>query len=152
MPESTPKMLPGDVIEQRVRCGKAGCKCARGEGHRAFYRYWTEDGRQRKAYVRRADLEETRAACAKWQEADAAVSAILNSPDADRTRAEMRATLRAALGEQIDTPGGRRELRRLRSQGKGREWQRPDPLEAVAAESLGRLFAGLEFSFFRFSK
>jgi hypothetical protein len=31
-------------------------------------------------------------------------------------------------------------------------WQRPDPLERFAGESLGRLFAGLEFTFFRFGK
>ena len=147
-----PACLPGKVHEQRVRCGKASCKCARGEPHTAFYRFWTEDGRQRKAYVRSADLGATRAACARWKEAEAATRAILDSADADRTRAEMRATLREALGAQIDTPGGSRQLRHLRSQGKAREWQRSDPLESAAAESLGRLFSGLEFSFFRFSK
>ena len=127
MPKATPKpapgMMPGRVIEQRVRCGRANCKCSRAELHPAFYRYWTEGGRQRKAYVRRADMGATRAACRRWKEAEAATRAILDSPDADRTRAEMRATLRGALGAQIDTPDGRRQLRRLRSQGPAREWQ-----------------------------
>ena len=144
MPESTPKMLPGDVIEQRVRCGKAGCKCARGEGHRTFYRYWTEGGRQHKAYVRRADVERTRAACAKWKEADAAVSAIVNTPEGDRVRAQSRAMVREALGAQIDTPGGRRQLRRLRSVCPGK---RP-------SDALERLAEGLRLELlgFRFGK
>ena len=140
MPKSTPKTAPemmlGRVIAQRVRCGKASCKCAKDGLHRAFYRYWTEGGRQRKAYVRHRDLDATREACAKWAEAERATRAILDGADADRTRAEVRANVRAALGEQIDTPGGRRELRRLRSRGKARAWQRPDPLEVVADESL----------------
>ena len=57
----------------------------------------------------------------------------------------MRANLRAALGVQIDTPDGRRELRRLRSRAAARGWQKPDPLEA-----LGGLLPRPEFSFFRF--
>ena len=115
MPNPLPKMLPGEVHEQRVTCGKPNCRCARGERHRAFYRYWTEGGRQRKAYARRADVEATREACARWKEAEAAVSAIVNSPEGDRVRAQTRAMLREALGAQIDTPSGRRQRRRLRS-------------------------------------
>jgi hypothetical protein len=142
MPESTPKMLPGEVIEQRVRCGRANCRCARGERHPAFYRYWTEDGRQRKAYVRRADVEATRAACARWKEADAAVAAIVNSPEGDRVRAETRRMVREALSAQIDAPSGRRQLRRLRSVCPG---EKPsDALERLA-ESLR-----LELPNFRF--
>jgi hypothetical protein len=138
-------MLPGEILEQRVRCGRANCKCARGERHRAFYRYWTEYGRQRKAYVRRADLEATRAACAKWKEADAAVAAIVNTPEGDRVRAQSRAMVREALGQQIDSPEGGRQLRRLRSRGAAREWQRPDYLERLAGS-----FCDLELPFFRF--
>jgi hypothetical protein len=114
MPKLLPKMLPGEVHEQRVKCGKSNCRCATGERHLAFYRFWTEDGRQRKAYVRRADLEATREACARWKEADAVKASLLSSPAADAVRAQMRETLRSALGAQIDTPGGRRQLRRLR--------------------------------------
>jgi hypothetical protein len=61
--EPLPKTLPGVVCAQRVRCGKAGCRCTRGQGHLAFYRFWREDGRLRKRYVRRADLVAVRAAC-----------------------------------------------------------------------------------------
>ena len=151
-PKTAPEMMPGRVIAQRVKCSKAGCKCSRGEPHTAHYRYWTEDGRQRKAYVKRGEVAATRAACRRWKEADAVKATILDSPDTDRPRAEMRATLRESLGAQIDTAGGRRELRRLRSRGEARRWVRPDPLESYAAESLAGLFAGLGFSFFRFGK
>src|SRR5687768_466086 len=62
-PEPLPKTLPGAVCPQRVRCGKPGCRCARGHGHLAFYRFWRERGRLRKSYVRPADLAAVRAAC-----------------------------------------------------------------------------------------
>ena len=62
-PDSLPKTLPGVVCAQRVRCGKPGCRCARGQGHLAYYRFWREGGRLRKRYVRRADLAAVRAAC-----------------------------------------------------------------------------------------
>lgn len=61
--ESLPKTLPGVVCAQRVRCGKPGCRCAHGQGHLAYYRFWREDGRLRKQYVRRADLPVVQAAC-----------------------------------------------------------------------------------------
>jgi hypothetical protein len=61
--EPLPKTLPGVVCVQRVRCGKPGCRCARGPGHIAYYRFWREGGRLRKCYVRRADLAAVRAAC-----------------------------------------------------------------------------------------
>src|SRR4051812_48809903 len=63
-PEPLPKTLPGVVCAQRVLCGKPGCRCARGPGHLAYYRFWREGGRLRKCYVRRADLAAVRAACA----------------------------------------------------------------------------------------
>lgn len=62
-PEPLPKTLPGAVCVQRVRCGKPGCRCARGQAHVAFYRFWRESGRQRKCYVKRTDLAEVLAAC-----------------------------------------------------------------------------------------
>jgi hypothetical protein len=62
-PEPLPKTLPGVVCAQRVRCGKPGCRCAHGQGHLAFYRFWREGGRLRKRYVRRADLVAVWAAC-----------------------------------------------------------------------------------------
>ena len=63
-----PKVLPGTVVAQMVRCGKPGCRCARGELHGPYYyRLWREGGRLRKAYVARGALAEVRAACAARQ-------------------------------------------------------------------------------------
>ena len=62
--ETLPKMLPGVVCAQMVRCGKPNCKCARGELHGPYYfRFWRDGGRLRKQYVRAADLAATQAAC-----------------------------------------------------------------------------------------
>jgi len=37
---------------QRVRCGKAGCKCAKGQGHGPYwYAFWTAGGRTRSQYI-----------------------------------------------------------------------------------------------------
>gem|GEM_PF-5077998 len=38
--------------QERVRCGKKGCRCREGMLHGPYtYKYWREDGRLRKAYV-----------------------------------------------------------------------------------------------------
>jgi hypothetical protein len=59
-----PKILPGVVRPQWVRCGRPGCRCYRGEPHGPyFYRFWREGGRLRKAYVRPEDLGQVRARC-----------------------------------------------------------------------------------------
>jgi hypothetical protein len=63
-PGPLPKTLPGVVRPQWVRCGRPGCRCARGWPHGPYhYRFWRESGRLRKAYVRPAELEQVRAAC-----------------------------------------------------------------------------------------
>jgi hypothetical protein len=62
----TAKLLPkidvsysnGGIYLQRVRCGKSNCKCARGETHTAYYYFARVNGKLRKTYVRKADLEE----------------------------------------------------------------------------------------------
>jgi hypothetical protein len=62
-------MLPGAVCRQWKRCGKAGCKCSCGALHGPyFYRFWREDGRLRKAYVKSADVQAVRAACDDYRE------------------------------------------------------------------------------------
>lgn len=64
---SLPKM-PGAVCTQMIRCGKPSCKCARGELHGPyFYRFVWEDGKQRKRYVRKEELQQIRAACAAYK-------------------------------------------------------------------------------------
>ena len=70
-PDGKTLMLPGAVCVQWRRCGKPTCRCAR-EGeppHGPYfvrcYRY--SGGRQVRRYVKPADVEATRAACAEWQ-------------------------------------------------------------------------------------
>lgn len=59
-----PKMLPGAVCAQMVRCGKPSCKCARGKLHGPyFYRFVWQGGRQRKVYLKQAEVEQVRQAC-----------------------------------------------------------------------------------------
>ena len=65
MKTKTAKMLPktageipnGGLYLQRVRCGKANCKCARGETHSAFYFFTRRNGKFVKIYIRKADVE-----------------------------------------------------------------------------------------------
>ena len=66
-PKTAP--LPGSLQPEWKRCGKPGCRCARGELHGPyFYRYWYEAGRRRKAYVSRDRVPTVAASIARWQE------------------------------------------------------------------------------------
>lgn len=61
-----PKNLPASVCAQYVRCGKSGCRCERGELHGPYhYCFWREGGRLRKAYIKKADVEQVRNDCMK---------------------------------------------------------------------------------------
>lgn len=72
-PKPLPKTLPGVVLPQHVRCGKPNCRCADGDLHGPYYyRFWREDGRLRKQYVRLDDVDAVRAACRRRQEQAAA--------------------------------------------------------------------------------
>ena len=52
-----PKNRAAAVCAQWVRCGKPGCRCARGELHGPYhYVFFRQGGRLRKRYVRQADL------------------------------------------------------------------------------------------------
>ena len=63
-PETLPKMLPGSVCPQKVKCGRPNCHCAQGKLHGPyFYRFWREGGRLRKEYIPAADVDRVRAAC-----------------------------------------------------------------------------------------
>jgi len=62
--ETLPKMLPGAVCVQWVRCGKPNCRCTRGELHGPYwYRFWREDAKLRKTHVKSKDLAKVREAC-----------------------------------------------------------------------------------------
>ena len=61
--------LPGSVHAQYVRCGKPGCRCARGERHGPYWRrYWREGGATRSAYVRLDAADAVMADVERWQE------------------------------------------------------------------------------------
>lgn len=59
-----PKIAPGAICAQMVRCGKKNCKCARGELHGPyFYHFERVDGVLVKRYVKAKDVAAMRAAC-----------------------------------------------------------------------------------------
>jgi len=66
MKTKTAKMLPktageipnGGLYLQRVRCGKANCKCARGEFHTGFYFFTRRNKKLVKIYIRKAEIKE----------------------------------------------------------------------------------------------
>ena len=61
--------LPGSLQLEWRSCGKAACRCARGEPHGPyFYRYWYEAGRRRKRYVPRRHVAFVMAGIARWRE------------------------------------------------------------------------------------
>lgn len=68
-----PKMLPGAVCRQWVRCGRLNCRCAGGSLHGPyFFRFWREHGRLLKQYVRKVDVDRVRGECearrrARWE-------------------------------------------------------------------------------------
>lgn len=68
-PMTIPKYLLGAVQKQFVKCSTPNCRCRKGQPHGPYYyRFWREDGRLRKEYVKPADLAAVQAACALWRE------------------------------------------------------------------------------------
>ena len=77
--DSLPKMLPGVVCAQWRKCGKAGCRCARGDLHGPYFaRFWRQGGRLRKAYIRKADVEDVRGRCQARRQVRAECLAAMN--------------------------------------------------------------------------
>jgi hypothetical protein len=66
-----PKIAPlkGSLHVERKRCGKPTCRCMNGgERHGPYWSHrWREGGRQRRRYVKAADLEQVRAGLAEWR-------------------------------------------------------------------------------------
>lgn len=88
-----PKMLDGYVRAERVKCGKANCKCLRGELHGVyFYRYTWDEGRRRKSYVKRSEVEQVRAACAEYRKLQRQLR--IGRAEYKRTIAQARALFR----------------------------------------------------------
>lgn len=69
--ESAIKMLTGFVAQVRIRCGKSNCKCARGHRHTAFYHVTYSEGVRQRQYIKRAEVEQVRAACAAHKQLQA---------------------------------------------------------------------------------
>jgi hypothetical protein len=61
------RIMCGFIQQKRIRCGKPNCRCARGEYHTAFYHVWYSGGFRFRRYVRRADVDELRAACLNYR-------------------------------------------------------------------------------------
>lgn len=57
LPKTTGEIANGGLYLQRVRCGKANCKCARGEYHTAFYFFTRRNKKLVKIYVRKAEAK-----------------------------------------------------------------------------------------------
>ena len=76
----SPKMapLPGSVHAEHSRCNKPTCRCTQGQLHGPYWRrFWREGGHTRTAYVRRADVDATRQAIARWRLSHLSVRALL---------------------------------------------------------------------------
>lgn len=87
----------GSLQVQRVRCGKANCRCARGQLHEGYYYLylWSTAGPS-KLYVRRKDVAAVRAVTEARRKRQRAWRAELNE-----ARAFLRRLMRSAVGVRI---------------------------------------------------
>lgn len=44
-------VIRGTLLARKRKCGKANCRCARGEGHESLYLVISQDGRTRQLFV-----------------------------------------------------------------------------------------------------
>lgn len=59
----------GSVVACYTKCNRANCKCLQGQLHGPyFYRFWRQDGKRFKRYIRKEDVAVTKAACKSYQE------------------------------------------------------------------------------------
>jgi hypothetical protein len=71
MANPLPKMIPGAVCAQSVRCGKKNCRCQSGDLHGPyFYYFFRKGGKLIKRYVRKTDVWRVRDACARYQDVE----------------------------------------------------------------------------------
>lgn len=85
-------MTEGAICAQFVKCGKAGCKCSRGELHGPYYyRFTREDGRLRKSYVRKS---EAAAALAEQRDARELTARLAPAGRRDRRQPLLERVLR----------------------------------------------------------
>ena len=77
----------GSLHAQRVRCGKANCKCARGQLHEGYYYFfWSNSSGAFKRYVRRADVPAVRAVIERRRQSEAAFRSELRQAQAELWR------------------------------------------------------------------
>ncbi len=57
LPKTASEIANGGLYLQRVRCGKANCKCASGDTHTAFYFFTRRNGKLIKTYIRKSEVE-----------------------------------------------------------------------------------------------
>ena len=66
-----PKMMPGAMCVQMVRCGKQNCKCREGRLHGPYFYYFFRKGPKLvKRYVRKDDVWSIRDACSRYQDVE----------------------------------------------------------------------------------
>lgn len=57
LPKTVEQISNGSIHIQRVRCGKANCKCKLGNFHLAFYFFSRINGKFHKFYIRKSELK-----------------------------------------------------------------------------------------------
>src|SRR5437867_3114674 len=77
------ELAVGTVSEVRARCGKPGCRCARGKGHPQMRLLYAQDGKRRCKLVRKDDEERIRTAGERYRQLKRALQQLgtLNSKE-----------------------------------------------------------------------
>ena len=98
--QNIPAMLPGVVCVQYVTRGK--------KRHAYHARFWRERGKLRKQYIRKADIEAVRAACAARRERErermktrALMVAAFGAAAVEAQRRQIRQMIRDAVGDNV---------------------------------------------------
>lgn len=78
-PRSRPLVLRGTLTTFRRRCGKATCRCARGEPHESPALTFTEGGRTKTLTLSEPEVSEVAAALARYAVAKEALDAAADA-------------------------------------------------------------------------
>ena len=70
-------LLPGSLSQQHLRCGKANCHCAEGEGHLVWSLTFMADGRKHVQHIPKHLVEEVRRRVEAGREFQDAVREVL---------------------------------------------------------------------------
>lgn len=58
----------GSIVAYYKKCNRANCKCRQGQLHGPyFYRFWRQEGKRFKEYIRKENVAVTKAACESYQ-------------------------------------------------------------------------------------